>query len=89
MEDKRLNKRQYSANGGSAPIVKNRAPKHLRPNDQPLLMSGQPQIMAAGPGQPHYYPYPQAVQMVPQVPQPQAGYLFPEHQLIQASFDNR
>ena len=83
--------RQYSNGGQTGPIVKTRTPMHMRPGDQPLLNShGQPQIMAAAPGQPHYYPYPQmAVQ--PQVPQPGTTFLFPEHSLQhgQTSFNNR
>ena len=85
--------RQYSNGGQTGPIVKTRTPMHMRPGDQPLLNShGQPQIMAAAPGQPHYYPYPQiAGHIQPQVPQPGTTYLFPEHSLQpgQTSFNNR
>ena len=82
--------RQFPANNGQGqPIVKTRTPMHMRPGDQPLLASTQPQIVAAAPGQPHYYPYPQIAGHQPQVPQPGTTYLFPEHSLQQTSFNNR
>ena len=84
MEDKRLNRRQYPSNG-SGPIIKNRAPLHLRPNETPLLSAPQPQIMPAGVGHPQYHPYPQPGGMqIPQVPQPGTTYLFPQHSLLGA-----
>ena len=83
MEDKRLNRRQYPPTNGSGPIVRNRAPMMLRPNEAPLLGTPQPQIMPSGPGQPHYNPYPPPGYQMPQVPQPgTTTYLFPEHSLM-------
>lgn len=85
LEQKRQNKPRNYSNG--APIVRNRAPMNMRPQDEPLLMRNQPQIMAAAPGHPHYYPYPQMGVTSLNVPQPGTQYLFPEHSLV-TSFDN-
>ena len=88
-------KQQRYPSNGSGPIVKNRAPMHMRPNEEPLIRSAQPQIMAAPIGQPRYQPYPQPqafpqVTQPPQVAQPGTQYLFPEHSLpMQPSFDGR
>ena len=90
MEAKRQGRQYPANNGASGPIVKTRTPLHMRPGEQPLLSSPQPQIIAAAPGQPHYYPYPQISGQYPQVAQPGGTtYLFPEHSLQTQSFDNR
>ena len=41
-----MRQQKYPSNG-SGPIVKNRAPMQMRPNEVPLLKGSQPQIMAA------------------------------------------